>query len=43
MNLPRNLHNWSLINLFQTYFWTNKKDLKEFIYIEICIRANDKK
>jgi len=43
MNLPANLHNWTLVNLFQTYFWTKRKDLKDFIYIEICKRANDEK
>ena len=42
-NLPKNLTNWTLVNLFQTYYWTKNKDLKDYIFIEICIRANDEK
>jgi hypothetical protein len=40
-DLPRNLTNWTLVNLFQTYYQTKRKELKDYIFIEICIRAND--
>ena len=41
-SLPRNLDKWTIFNLLTTYFRTKRKDLQDFIFIEISIRANKK-